>query len=212
MEHYSSRATVRQKIAKRAYIKAVATCTVVQVKSSPAYEPKDASKIYLDPLARISDANGADRYDSQNLHGQLEEGSTSMVPPSHGSVETESSQVLGNSEKIKLWVERELSDNINNHPSVGVDMEEVARFPYDNKNFIDRNFTLAEQEYAAQSPNPQITIAGRWCAKEAVFKSLSIPSRGAGAPMRDIEIVSQEGIPIVKTVKVSTDSIWWKMY
>ncbi|KAL8959081.1 MAG: hypothetical protein Q9183_005702, partial [Haloplaca sp. 2 TL-2023] len=41
-------------------------------------------------------------------------------------------------------------------------------------------------------------FAVRWIAKEAVFKSLGVEGKGAGAGMKDIEIGSDEtGAPIV---------------
>jgi fatty acid synthase subunit alpha, fungi type len=88
--------------------------------------------------------------------------------------------------------------------SVGVDVEELQYFNSDNNVFIDRNYTDAEKALAAASPDPHASLAGRWSAKEAVFKSLGVPSQGAGAPLKDIEILNDAGIPFVK---VSSSSI-----
>jgi phosphopantetheine--protein transferase-like protein len=44
---------------------------------------------------------------------------------------------------------------------------------------------------------PSAAFADRWCAKEAVFKSLGVVSEGAGAQLKDIEILSDEGRPKV---------------
>ncbi|KAI4255975.1 MAG: hypothetical protein L6R42_006471, partial [Xanthoria sp. 1 TBL-2021] len=42
------------------------------------------------------------------------------------------------------------------------------------------------------------SFAGRWSAKEAVFKSLGVESRGAGAALKDIEITNDsKGAPVV---------------
>ena len=50
------------------------------------------------------------------------------------------------------------------------------------------------------------SFAGRWSAKEAVFKSLGVQGKGAGAPLKDIEILPNEtGAPIV-TVSRLLDS------
>jgi fatty acid synthase subunit alpha len=46
---------------------------------------------------------------------------------------------------------------------------------------------------------PQKAFAGRWSAKEAVFKALGTSSKGAGAAMKDIEILTDKnGAPSVK--------------
>jgi fatty acid synthase subunit alpha len=83
------------------------------------------------------------------------------------------------------------------HP--GVDVESLNAIDISNETFIARNFTPAEIAYCRAAPSPQASFVGRWSAKEAVFKSLKVESRGAGAPLREIEIVSDEktGAPTV---------------
>ena len=82
---------------------------------------------------------------------------------------------------------------------VGVDVESVESINVDNETFIERNFTPAEQKYCREaSKGAQASFAGRWSAKEAVFKALGVPGKGAGAALKDIEIISDEkGAPIV---------------
>jgi fatty acid synthase subunit alpha, fungi type len=48
------------------------------------------------------------------------------------------------------------------------------------------------------APDPAASFAGRWAAKEAVFKALGVPSKGAAASLKDIEIVSTDSGPQVK--------------
>ncbi|KAL8719648.1 MAG: hypothetical protein Q9225_003370 [Loekoesia sp. 1 TL-2023] len=74
----------------------------------------------------------------------------------------------------------------------------MTKFSSDSQTFIDRNYSEAEQALASQSVDPHSAFAGRWSAKEAVFKSLGVPSKGAGASLKDIEILSDRGIPRVK--------------
>jgi fatty acid synthase subunit alpha len=81
--------------------------------------------------------------------------------------------------------------------AVGVDVEDIVNINIDNPAFLDRNFTLNEREYCFGAPDPRASFAGRWSAKEAVFKSLQTASAGAGAAMSDIEILSVKGIPKV---------------
>ncbi|PLN85637.1 3-oxoacyl-synthase [Aspergillus taichungensis] len=80
---------------------------------------------------------------------------------------------------------------------IGVDTEDIPNISIDNESFLDRNFTPAEREYCLNAPDPQSSFAGRWCAKEAVFKCMKTLSKGAGAGMKDIEVLSHQGIPQV---------------
>jgi fatty acid synthase subunit alpha len=81
---------------------------------------------------------------------------------------------------------------------VGVDVEDIVAINIENDTFVERNFTDKEIAYCRKSPSPQSSFAGRWSAKEAVFKSLGVKSRGAGAPLKDIEILpNKEGAPVV---------------
>jgi len=84
---------------------------------------------------------------------------------------------------------------------VGFDIEDIATINADNDTFLERNFTAAEVQYCLTSGtgrSPQKAFAGRWTAKEAVFKALGVASQGAGAAMKDIEIQTDEnGRPTV---------------
>ena len=81
---------------------------------------------------------------------------------------------------------------------VGVDVEDISAINMENDTFLDRNFTEREQSYCRKAPSPQASFAGKWSAKEAVFKSLGVKSKGAGAPLKEIEILNDEkGAPIV---------------
>lgn len=80
-----------------------------------------------------------------------------------------------------------------------VDTELITSVPT-SETFRSRNFTDAEIKYCSSAPDATASFAGRWAAKEAVFKALSVPSKGAGASMKDIEIVAGEAGPTVKLV------------
>jgi len=70
--------------------------------------------------------------------------------------------------------------------------------PTENQAFILRNFTDAEIAYCRAQPSFQASFAARWVGKEAVFKSLGVSSKGAGAAMKEIEILPNEaGVPEV---------------
>ncbi len=80
---------------------------------------------------------------------------------------------------------------------VGVDVEAIDAIPIDNQTFVERNFTSREQDYCRKAPSIQ-SFAGRWSAKEAVFKALGVEGKGAGAALKDIEITNDEkGAPVV---------------
>ena len=67
-----------------------------------------------------------------------------------------------------------------------------------NITFVNRNFTEAEINYCRSQPAPPASFAARWAGKEAVFKSLGVPSKGAGAAMKEIEILPDDnGVPTV---------------
>ena len=92
-----------------------------------------------------------------------------------------------------------LAEKVTNKNSrVGVDVEDINAINVDNETFLERNFTTNEIAYCQKAPSPQSSFAGKWTAKEAVFKSLGVSSKGAGAAMKDIEINKDEnGAPVV---------------
>ncbi len=78
------------------------------------------------------------------------------------------------------------------------DAELISSVPSHNPTFVARNFTENEITYCRAQPSPSASFAARWVGKEAVFKSLGIKSKGAAAPMKDIEIINGEsGAPVV---------------
>lgn len=79
-----------------------------------------------------------------------------------------------------------------------VRIELISSVPSENHTFISRNFTDAEIAYCRAQPSFQASFAARWVGKEAVFKSLGVSSKGAGAAMKEIEILPNEaGAPEV---------------
>jgi holo-[acyl-carrier protein] synthase len=63
--------------------------------------------------------------------------------------------------------------------------------------FLDRIFTIAEQQYAKANKNSVEKLAGRFAAKEAILKLLGTGWRGKIA-WTDIEVVNTEtGQPMV---------------
>jgi fatty acid synthase subunit alpha, fungi type len=76
--------------------------------------------------------------------------------------------------------------------------ELITSVPSHNPTFVARNFTESEIAYCNSQPSPASSFAARWVGKEAIFKSLGVKSQGAGAAMKDIEILNDSnGVPTV---------------
>jgi holo-[acyl-carrier protein] synthase len=78
--------------------------------------------------------------------------------------------------------------------AVGLDLIEVERVERALKRrprLAERLFTPAERAYSEARARPAMHLAGRFCAKEAVAKSLGIR---AWSPQQ-IEVVATEGAP-----------------
>ena len=80
----------------------------------------------------------------------------------------------------------------------GCDIVRTGRFiPHlDDKRFLDRCFTEAEQTYCFGKVNPEIHFAARFAGKEAVLKALS--GLGLRYPIGAVEILNEpSGRPMV---------------
>lgn len=80
--------------------------------------------------------------------------------------------------------------NASPNSKLGADAKDIESVSIGNETFVKRNFTPSEQGYCRKTPSPQASFAGRWSAKKAIFKSLGLSSKGAGAALQDIEISS----------------------
>lgn len=83
--------------------------------------------------------------------------------------------------------------------NIFITIELISAVPSHNPTFVARNFTPSEITYCNSQPSPSASFAARWVGKEAVFKSLNVPSQGAAAAMQDIEILpnKETGAPEV---------------
>ncbi len=85
---------------------------------------------------------------------------------------------------------------------IGVDLVEIERIRkllerFDGA-FVEKTFTLAERQEAAERNDPSIYYAGRWAVKEAVSKALGC-GIGAGCALLDVECRNGDnGRPYVK--------------
>jgi fatty acid synthase subunit alpha len=185
-QSYRTKVEARQKKAYRYFHNGMINNTLFRAKSKAPYEDSIQSKVFLNPDYRVS-------LDSKTA--ELTFPATFSPAPTTPVVESESTRKI---------VETLAAATAGPNSQVGVDVEDVEAINIENDTFIERNFTEREQVYCRKAPNPQASFAGRWSAKEAVFKSLGVQSKGAGAPLKDIEIINDaNGVP---TVAVSSSS------
>lgn len=181
---YRTKVQARQKKAYRYFHNGLITNTLFVAKTDPPYTDDQEIPVFLNPDARVS----VDKKTSGLTYPPK------FIPKPANKEKTDST---------KQMIESLAKGAATANNKVGVDVEDITAINIENGTFIDRNFTQKEQSYCKQAPHPQSSFAGKWSAKEAVFKSLGVASKGAGAPLKDIEITNNEnGAPIV-TVSIS---------
>jgi len=210
-DNYRVKVVDRQKQSYLRHNEALMTNSIFRAKTSPPYDPEDESRVYLDPMARVSTTKTNELYFDlptppaspiSSLSSSSLTSSSSVSLASQASTAASSMTAHSIEQAQESIIQDLVHDTVCMNPSakiaIGVDVEDLNAINVDNDNFLQRNFTAEEQEYANQQPSPQASFAGRWCAKEAVFKSMNLASKGAGAPMKDIEITRDEnGVPKV---------------
>ena len=178
-EAYSGKVQARQKRAYRYFHNGLISNTLFVAKTHSPYSDELQSQVFLDPTARVSINN--------NNTSELTYSSTPSTKPSEQKIEA-----------TKQMIESLAKATASKDSKIGVDVENVDAINIDNETFIERNFTAKERDYCRNAPSPQASFAGRWSAKEAVFKSLGVQGKGAGAALKDIEICNDEnGAPVV---------------
>lgn len=179
---YKMKAQARQKRAYRHIHNALAANTLFQAKENPPYAPAQETQLLLSPTARATIDKGSSSFSY----------STKLLAPQKllDKLKTE--------DEYRSLVDQLNSSSASNKTRIGVDIEDIAAINISSETFVVRNFSEREQAYCQAAPFPQASFAGRWCAKEAVFKSLGVAGRGAGASMKEIEITSDaNGAPCV---------------
>jgi fatty acid synthase subunit alpha len=176
---YSQKVQARQKRAYRYFHDGLINNTLFVAKDRAPYADGQQSSIFLNPEARVA----------------INKKTAELLYPADGQVNKPLSSASDNTKKM---VESLTKATASENSKVGVDVEEIEAVNIHNETFVERNFTQAEQAYCSKAANPQASYAGRWSAKEAVFKSLGVQGKGAGAAMSEIEIGTDDnGAPIV---------------
>ncbi|THC97468.1 hypothetical protein EYZ11_003056 [Aspergillus tanneri] len=174
---YKAKVEARQKKAYRFFHNGLINNSIFVAKNKAPYEDDLQSKVFLNPDYRVT----VDRKSSELKFP--------AVPPKVNDKGAESTRQM-----VESLAKAHVVDN----SRIGVDVESIDSVNVDNETFIKRNFTISEEQYCRKAASPHASFAGRWSAKEAVFKSLGVSSKGAGAPLKDIEIVNDAtGAPFV---------------
>ncbi|KAL2913765.1 fatty acid synthase alpha subunit Lsd1 [Polyrhizophydium stewartii] len=187
-DEYAAKREKRQIASYRYYHEMLtSTAPLVRVKDAAPYTDAQQSSVYLNPLARATYDAKTGSYNFNNAAARA--GKTTVAP---ADVAVTKALVAEAAEKLKA--EHGAARGI------GVDVQLVAEVAADNDAFVARNFTDAEIAYCRASASPAASFAGRWAAKEAVIKAVSsraegevVWTKGAGAPLNEIEIVREDG-------------------
>lgn len=220
-ESYTGRVTNRTRLCNRAYLSAMLENRIVACKTAPQYSPADQDAVLLDPRSRISaetPQGGTWQYVTEDFQSGPHGGKTpsgtesftaweqnNIAPPYIPALTPLTGKSSGSdtsSMGTKQWLEDTAGRMAKYRDlSVGIDFENFLSPEHSELQglFAHRNFTAAERALAERSVDPNRALTGKWSAKEAVFKSFGVKSKGAGAAMKDIEVLSgDEGEPIVK--------------
>ncbi|KAL2819638.1 hypothetical protein BDW59DRAFT_164966 [Aspergillus cavernicola] len=172
-EYQAYRHRVKQRVNRtdRAYVKAMMANQIVRVQSHPPFGPEEMHSILLNPSVRIR---------------------SDPVTGSYHVVEAENPRTQPLSMR---GLAKGISPDIR-ASTVGVDTVTLSTFTaHENAIFIQRNYTDRESQSLQSHRDLRAAVASNWCAKEAVFKCLQTVSKGAGAAMKDIEIMRSQGGP-----------------
>lgn len=183
---YCTKVDARQKKAYRFFHNGMINNTLFVAKTHAPYTDEQLSSVLLNPDARVTESKKT----------------AELTFPSN-FMDLAKKTIPAEKKKSMYDTVNQLASQLQTkNSSVGVDIEDIDSFNIENDTFIERNFTPKEIAYCKKSAAPRSSFAGRWSAKEAVFKSLNVPSRGGGAALNEIEVLSNEnGAP---TVHVST--------
>lgn len=174
---YKQKVMARQKRAYRFFHNGMINNTLFVAKSAPPYAEAAMEAVFLNPDQRAVADKKTGEYAFPSVYKKIESPHTKQT---------------------REMLEQLTTTTAAPGSKVGVDVEEISAINIDNETFISRNFTPAEQAYCKKAPSPASSFAGRWSAKEAVFKSLGVTSKGAGASLAEIEITADEkGAPKV---------------
>ena len=219
-DSYATRVVERTRHCNSAYLYAMIENRIIACREVPQYAPADQDAVLLNTRSRIRaqppegepwryvpsdwEPDQLDTDPAGEAPSSVSSPQGSALSLSDTSTSTTSSSSSLSSEMIgaKAWLEDAAARVPKDQTvSVGIDVEDVSSMVNLDLHgtFAQRNYTEEERSAALHSVDQQRSMTGKWSAKEAVFKSLGVESKGAGAAMKDIEIVAgKEGAPVVK--------------
>jgi fatty acid synthase subunit alpha len=184
-QSYHSRVTRRQAYAAPAYVKAMMTKSIVQIQDEAVWGHDNESKTLLNSDKRFHGPPNNKQESCVHDDDHRRRLFHHLLPD-----DTSTSFDRGTDQDMTGVIKQMLDQTETGNLSIGVDTEDYSSIDKSDEIFIGRNFTLAEREYCERSADPLASFTGKWCAKEAVFKSMQVPSRGPGAAMAEIEIMN----------------------
>jgi fatty acid synthase subunit alpha len=177
---YKQKVEARQKKAYRYFHDGLINNTMFRAKDKAPYEDEKMQEVFLNPRARVA----------------LDKKTATYAYPKKVAADPKKDK---KAEETQKMVESLTKATASANTKVGVDVESISAINIENDTFIERNFTEKEIAYCQKAANPQASFTGKWSAKEAVFKSLGVKGKGAGAALKDIEIGNDEtGAPVVE--------------
>jgi fatty acid synthase subunit alpha len=175
---YKQKVEARQKKAYRYFHDGLINNTMFRAKDKAPYEDDKMREVFLNPQVRVTIDKKTAKYSYPKKFEAPKD---------------------AKAEETKKMVESLTQASAGANTKVGVDVEAISAINIDNDTFLERNFTETEIAYCQKAGSPQASFAGKWSAKEAVFKTLGVKGKGAGAALKDIEIINDEtGAPTVK--------------
>ncbi|KAH7078051.1 hypothetical protein BKA63DRAFT_509654 [Paraphoma chrysanthemicola] len=176
---YKQKVEARQKRAYRYFHDGLINNTMFRAKDKAPYEDDKLQEVFLNPRARVT----------------IDKKTATYSYPKKVEVPKKDKKAEETMKMVESLTQATASAN----SKVGVDVESLAALNIENDTFVERNFTSKEIAYCQKAANPRASFTGKWSAKEAVFKSLGVKGQGAGAALKDIEIVNDEsGAPQVQ--------------
>ncbi|KAL4888146.1 hypothetical protein BDV59DRAFT_148360 [Aspergillus ambiguus] len=174
---YKAKVEFRQRKAYRFFHNGFINNSIFVAKNKAPYDDDLQSQVFLNPDCRVT------------VDEKTSELKYSVTPP-----KTEGPSL----ENTRQIVDALVKASTIAKTKIGVDVQSIDSINNLTETFIQRNFTIREQEYCQKAPSPQSSLAGRWSAKEAVCKSIGVESQGSGAALKEVEItIDANGAPVV---------------
>lgn len=181
---YKQKVEARQKKAYRYFHDGLINNVLFRAKDKAPYEDAQMEDTFLNPLARVEVDKKSGQY---------------KFPAGSAEAKKKQQGASASLEALRMRTESAAKAAATANQKVGVDVEDVSAINIANDTFVQRNFTEREIAYCRAAPNAQASFAGKWSAKEAVFKAMGVKSQGGGAALKDIEIVNDDnGAPGVQ--------------